>query len=732
MRRRNCIRALVVLILLTTCANAADLAPLLKDIDSLPTPGLPGTVCAFSDAAFVVVAAPTGRNLRQPLIAASHAGKAKAVVFGHDGYFAPVALKEADATPLLLNLIAWASPKPKIATLNLRDLADYLKSQNLPAEDVKSTDALAGYSIVFLTNNALRTDADLANLRKYLDAGGAVFVAHTGWGWVQTHSGKTLADDMPANRLLAPLGLAFGDGTIEKDKQTNGVKINKTPSPALHAKSAFDLLAAPATPELLKEKKNDFAQASDTIAHVARAAPADAPFLQRLNQLKSRTDLPLPSPEKPLKPTDGLARVALSLQLQDIVKAPPEKVKPHPAAAAFPGAIPAGARRVQQTVSIDPRIPRWHSTGLYAAPGEIVTVTIPQDATGLNLKLRIGQHTDRTYHLPNWRRAPEISRQFKLDQPVTRAANAFGGLIYIDVPDNTPSPSPFEVTIANAVPAPLFVLGKTSVAQWRDQICSAPAPWAEIATDKLIITLKSQAVRNLDDPTPVCDHWNKVMDATATLAAWPLARKSPERMVSDTDISAGYMHSGYPIMTGLDVTDAFVDLKKLRSPNSGWGFYHEIGHNHQNPDWTFAGTTEVTVNLFTMHTLETVCGATKEESTKRALGQPDRLKKYLANPDFNTWQNDAFLALAMYAQLRLEFGWEPYKNVFADYRALPRDQRPRTEEEKRDQWMTRMSKQVNRNLGPFFQAWGVPTSDAARKSVADLPPWMPEGFPPRQ
>jgi len=33
-------------------------------------------------------------------------------------------------------------------------------------------------------------------------------------------------------------------------------------------------------------------------------------------------------------------------------------------------------------------------------------------------------------------------------------------------------------------------------------------------------------------------------------------------------------------------------------------------------------------------------------------------------------------------------------------------------------------------LAPFFHAWGVPVSDKARAAVAELPPWMPEGFPP--
>jgi hypothetical protein len=65
------------------------------------------------------------------------------------------------------------------------------------------------------------------------------------------------------------------------------------------------------------------------------------------------------------------------------------------------------------------------------------------------------------------------------------------------------------------------------------------------------------------------------------------------------------------------------------------------------------------------------------------------------------------------------------------HRGLARGEQPKNDDEKRDQWMVRFSRAAGRNLGPFFQAWGVPTSEKARASIADLPPWMPEGFPPK-
>ena len=65
---------------------------------------------------------------------------------------------------------------------------------------------------------------------------------------------------------------------------------------------------------------------------------------------------------------------------------PPEEVRAHPAAA-FPGSIPAENR----TVAVDTGTPRWHSTGLYAAPGELVTVTMPASvAAAGGYQVRVG------------------------------------------------------------------------------------------------------------------------------------------------------------------------------------------------------------------------------------------------------------------------------------------------------------------------------------------------------
>jgi len=58
----------------------------------------------------------------------------------------------------------------------------------------------------------------------------------------------------------------------------------------------------------------------------------------------------------------------------------------------------------------------------------------------------------------------------------------------------------FVATVAGGVAAPRYVDGKTSLSEWRSTIRHRPAPWAEIENSKVILTVPSTYVRDLDDP----------------------------------------------------------------------------------------------------------------------------------------------------------------------------------------------------------------------------------------
>ncbi|MHC4640401.1 MAG: M60 family metallopeptidase [Planctomycetota bacterium] len=502
-----------------------------------------------------------------------------------------------------------------------------------------------------------------------------------------------------------------------------------------------DLIAKVKGEKKIQPDKID--EAVDIISQSGEVIPA-AELLNKLAKLQQyREDSVIPTAQKRLFRDMQPDYTILSLQVRKAGDVSAEQVKAHPAAEVFPGSVGEDARRVEQKITINTsaagwhigsrrRSQYWHSTGLYAAPGEVITVTVPKDVTEKGLYVRIGAHNDRLWRKSSWARAPEICRRFALAQTETKAANAFGGLVYIETPYDLKI-GKITVTIDGAARSPYFVLGKTDAEEWRQTIRNLSAPWGELAGRKLILTLPSKVLRTVDDPEDLMKFWDAVMDHYADLLGRNPQRRRLERFVPDVQISAGYMHAGYPLMTMLDITTTIVDKERIISNRHGgvWGLFHEIGHNHQNYDWTFRGTGEVTVNLFSLYIMDKVCDVEDKghPSITRRARKRNTDKYFTDGCDFEKWKRDPFLALCMYMQLQEAFGWEPFTKVFKEYRALSQEQRPQSDNEKRDQWMVRMARSVGRNLGPFFQAWAVPTTSEARASIADLPPWMPDGFP---
>ncbi|MHB1561572.1 MAG: M60 family metallopeptidase, partial [Isosphaeraceae bacterium] len=274
-------------------------------------------------------------------------------------------------------------------------------------------------------------------------------------------------------------------------------------------------------------------------------------------------------------------------------------------------------------------------------------------------------------------------------------------------------------------------LGVTSRDDWK-KLRQLAGPWAELEGHNVVFTVPSASIRSLDDPEALMTLWDRIVAAQDAAVSLP-RRKRPERIVADVQISAGYMHSGYPIMVPIDDSlRTALSLDRLRREGS-WGHFHELGHNHQEGDWTFDGTGEVTNNVLVLYVFDRVLGLPYDSghaAIRDRKARADRIRAHIdAGAPFAKWKTDPFLALMMYIQLYEGFGWKPFEAVFAEYRRLPDSDRPHSDDAKRDQWLVRFSRTCGRNLGPFFRAWGVPTSEAARASIADLPGWMPERFP---
>ena len=674
------------------------------------------------------------------VVAAARWEAGRVVVMGHGGYFGRGALETADTGRMLRNALRWAAAAQgggplgdaRIGVAGSPELRDWLLEQGSDAADITLTpESLATVDVVAV-EMWNQPQAELDALAAYLRAGGGLVSASTGWGWAQLHPARDLVTDYAGNRLLAAVGLQWPYDWLSRTAD-EGYAVDGPPPELMHAGLALAAVEAHAAGTRTLEPA-EIDQALDSLVRAATCLPPDDSLLApRLRALVEGEGLEgYPTAHNPVGKADVLRRVTATLYVLEQRRAPAEAVTAHPAALDFPGPVPSDAPRLRRRLRIDTSVPRWHSTGLYAAPGERVTVTVPAavaEAGGYHV--RVGAHSDGIWGRPHWTRMPEISRRYALSSPALPVANAFGGLIYLEVPDGADQ-GEIEVAIEGAVEAPRFVLGETDPATWRERIRHAPAPWAEIEGHAMIVTAPANEVRDLDDPAAVARAWDHVLALSAELAAWPPgARAYPERFVVDRLISVGYMHAGYPLMAHLDQQSNLVDAGHVTGTGN-WGFFHEVGHNHQHGDWTFGGTVEVTVNLFTLYVFERLVGIPVAEHDR---GSDAFLATQMArydfdDPDFARWQREPFLALAMYVQLQRAFGWQAYIDTFAAYRALPADERPRGDAEERDQWMLRFSRTVGRDLGPFFAAWGIPVGEAARASIADLPGWMPEGFPP--
>ncbi len=719
------------------CATAAwggeaDLQALLDGVSVVDAPGIPGPVAPFGSDAFPVIVGRAG-GVELPLVAATRFGAGRAVALSKNDFVRdPRTLEMVDTGRLLANAVRWAANNddPRVGVHGYETVAETLREFGLRAEETDLT-GLASFDVIVLNPDAAPAER-IDELSSFVRHGGGLIAGFLGWGWLQLNPGKTLASDSLTNRLFAPMGIVWLDGTLGRTTD-DGFAAGETPSPLTNASTALDMVLAREAGEA-EMTPEQLAQAGAILSRTLDALPPEDTILRpRIAEAtQGRRWQVVPTFDDPVTSGEVLDRLALTWDVREAMRASAEDVRPHPAAAAYPGAVPDDAPRVSRTIDVVCSGAGWISTGLYAAPGEAVRVTIPAEAANGTLGVRVGSSSDRLWHKSDWQRAPEVSRTWQLGAATTEVANAFGGLIYVTIPRDC-AHGTVPVTIEGAVEAPFYVLGQTSLEDWRDRMRHLPAPRAELAGRKVILTLPSGNIRDLDDPEALMLLWDRVADLQAELAAYPTTdRDRPLRYCADVQISAGWMHAGYPMMVPLQTAGRLVDAENLRTEGE-WGFWHEMGHMHQAREWTFEGTGEVTVNLFTLYVFEQLCGKDPSCSHESLTGDRrlEEVRQYFADgAPFERWKSKPFLALYMYLQLQQAFGWDAFRAVFAEYRDLPEDERPKTDDEERDQWLVRLSRQVGRNLGPFFEAWGVPTSDEARASIAGLPVWMPDDFPP--
>ena len=238
-----------------------------------------------------------------------------------------------------------------------------------------------------------------------------------------------------------------------------------------------------------------------------------------------------------------------------------DELYPAKSADLWPGKVPDDAQRVKKTVILYPGQGGWLSTGLYVPPGEVVTIHCSSLSGGLTA--RIGIHSDRldpkicpldengnpmdnpydpvapnlakvrmgwekiTDNRPLWR-WPDMVRNFSITKKRQEIGHVLGGVLWFQWNGGK---RPLKIEVTGCVQMPWFRLGLDSNEDWQNRISKYPAPWAEIQTKTIILTVESKHVRHIKNMEALAQWWGK--------AASVMLRVSGRGLPTDSE-SANY------------------------------------------------------------------------------------------------------------------------------------------------------------------------------------------------
>ena len=433
-----------------------------------------------------------------------------------------------------------------------------------------------------------------------------------------------------------------------------------------------------------------------------------------------------PTKKAPFIPPAEAARAETVDAIKAYMAKEPGTFGAHASAQDFPGLVDA-KERVARTVAYDSNLVHrwdtaagnapnlatgpdaWQETGLYAAPGEVVIVKVASLPENRVVKVIVGCHRDALFKLDKWNRFPLV-------------ANAFGGQLFIQSshkdwrkPVKASPATPLQ--FSNAVAMPTYVLGKDTPDTWM-KAKQLPAPWVTLVGKQVILHVQASEAKKLADPKGLLEWWDKAMALEDDLVA--LVRLAPERVVPDRQISAGFMHSGYPFMCWIDPSQKdSIDLPKL-AKEGNWGFFHELGHNHQRTSWTFEGQTEVTCNFFSLYVMEKLVGKPQGRGHP-AMEKIDELlaKRFAAEPN-----KGPFEQLATFVVLIRAHGWGPLRETLRSYASVATP-KGATKEQLQSIFAERYGKAAKADVGEYFEKMGYHVEPAAKTALKTFPAFKP-------
>ena len=704
----------------------ADQSDLLRGMFEADFNGWPSPILPIGKWSFPVAFESSGI----PVVSASHVGKGKILGYGHESW---VDYKDH---PFSLRAVEWVCGENAEVGLaygaGYDDFGNKLTNEGHNVHYSITPSDLSGLDCLLDEFWNGHDDSDNDALVDFMNSGGGLIMGGHAWYW--SYSNYDVAHNYPGNKIAKSTGLF-----VSSDWGYNDVFFQNMPHEYSTISNAIEAVLADRI-DGIEMNDDDAAVAYSAISDCTGIVTLDftdfwAPLRHLVNQT-GYTVVPystLWSSAGYELGTDPVADIILRLEDALMFGLPAEELPVHPSHVEFPGEVPSNATRITRTVTVNgtqtglpsnfgysnPRSSLRMSTGLYAPPGEVITITVDEETSDLGFSILIGAHTDGLWNKDIIKRHSRIYRTWAIDDTTTNVANAFGGPIYAYIPAGSDF-GEIDITISGAVRAPLFVLGETTDFEWINSEKNNPAPWAELVSNNFIMTVPSSEIRDLNNPSQLMNWWDRALEMEHELYGyepWPRV----ERAVFDVQISVGWMHSGYPFMAhDLSVPDV-VNYTHM-SENGDWGMFHELGHNHQWMPSTLPGTTETSCNFASVYLMEDLVGVSGHSAVDPEQ-RANRMESYFTgNPNISNWS--VWTALDTYLIIKEEWGWGPITEALSVYYNLSPADVPSTDEEEFNAWVIHISNATGYNLAPYHNAWGFPLTEQTYEALTNLPVWV--------
>ncbi|XP_049911036.1 TRPM8 channel-associated factor homolog [Epinephelus moara] len=645
-------------------------------------------------------------------LAGSYYGQGRVIVITHEGL-----LSRKTLAPFWNNALRWLDNGRNGVVGVIPDLGHALNLYSKSEFNCERTNFRKDLSVFVCT---AYNDRHAEEIQEFVAEGGGLLIGGHAWSWAQTHPGRNTMTDFEGNKILNKMGLSvlgrmIGEGSYKAPEPSQAVKDTYHFRHLLHRFADHVTQGKELTEQEEKCLKRLGGDCGRYLHMKAHDCSSYTQVVSSLTEILKTTGMPQVCEKCPVEsPKDHLL---LS------VGAGVYKVSPDPDAL-LPYLIkdnPLMPVVYNHRLKIDIETAGgevWISTGLYLSPGMRTYMAMPEEIVNKGWMVQIGCQTDHL-NAGVLKRAPRVHDRFSVTSEMMQVWNLWGGLIYLIAPPRTQVEG-VEVIVQMAVPAPYYKSGVTTAADW-SLLRTAPAPWAELEFENIVLTVPSDAVRNLDCPDKLAAFWDEIMRAIADLAVVPHKFRRKERFVADVQIAYGWMHAGYPIMVHKPVAKELVNIDCAK--RGMWGPIHELGHNQQRGCWEFSPhTTECTCNLWSVYVHEEVLGInrTKAHPNMTVANRNKRAEKYAKTgkkiSDWSMW-----VALETYMQLQEKFGWDAFKKVFAAYHKM--SSFPKNNKGKMNLYAETFSQAVGMNLCGFFKSWGWNIETATEEKLSDLPPW---------